>query len=375
MSEMIQPPPLPPQPRDTPWPTSAWPQGDIDAGVGQGAVTEAAEALFQPEATATCGRTDALVIVQGGRLALERYAPPFDAAATQPSWSMAKSLTQALVGLAVGDGRLDIRAPAAAPEWRGAGDPRAAITLDQLLRMSSGLAFIEDYTPGSTSDVIEMLYGAGKADTAAYAAGRPLIHPPGEAWSYASGTTNIVSRALGAALGLRGAGFEAFMRQRLFEPLGMTSPIPKFDAAGTFIGSSFCFCTPRDFARFGLLYLRNGIWDGRRLGGLCTRPDPPAARRPRRRLRSTLVAGRVRTGGVLGQRLRRPVHHPAAGPRPHRRAQRPDRGRGERGTEGAADRNRRPLRLDRPGFGGGERRAPGAGSLRQRILPAARGPS
>jgi CubicO group peptidase (beta-lactamase class C family) len=55
------------------------------------------------------------------------------------------------------------------------------------------------------------------------------------------------------------------MRQRLFEPLGMTSPIPKFDAAGTFIGSSFCFCTPRDFARFGLLYLRNGIWDGRRL--------------------------------------------------------------------------------------------------------------
>jgi len=258
-------PPLPSKPRDTPWPTAVWPEGEIEAAAGRQTVIEAVEALFEPEATGACGRTDALVIVQAGRLVLERYAPPFDAAATQPSWSMAKSLTQALVGLAVGDGRLDILRHVDAPEWRGAGDPRAAITLDQLLRMSSGLAFIEDYTPGSASDVIEMLYGAGRADTAAYAASRPLAHPPGAFMAYASGTTNIVSRALGAALGLKGEGFAAFMRERLFQPLGMTSPIPKFDAAGTFIGSSFCFCTPRDFARLGLLYLRDGIWEGRRV--------------------------------------------------------------------------------------------------------------
>jgi CubicO group peptidase (beta-lactamase class C family) len=167
--------------------------------------------------------------------------------------------------MAVLDGRLDIHAPAPVPEWRGAGDPRGAITLDLLLRMSSGLAFVEDYVPDHPSDVIEMLWGAGKDDTAAYAAEKPLEHAPGAHWYYSSGTTNIVSRCTADALGAHGADFEAFMRRRLFEPLGMSSPSPKFDAAGTFIGSSFCFCTAQDFARFGLLYLRGGVWDGRRL--------------------------------------------------------------------------------------------------------------
>jgi CubicO group peptidase (beta-lactamase class C family) len=102
-------------------------------------------------------------------------------------------------------------------------------------------------------------------DVAAYAAAKPLEHAPGSFWSYSSGTTNIVSRCLSRASGLYGADFEAFMRERLFAPLGMTSPIPKFDAAGTFIGSSFCFCTAHDFARFGLFYLRDGVWEGRRI--------------------------------------------------------------------------------------------------------------
>jgi CubicO group peptidase (beta-lactamase class C family) len=92
---------------------------------------------------------------------------------------MAKSITHALVGLIVGDGGLDIHASADIPEWRGAGDPRGAITLDQLLRMSSGLAFLEEYIPGEPSDVIEMLFGKGKDDVAAFAAGFPLAHRPG----------------------------------------------------------------------------------------------------------------------------------------------------------------------------------------------------
>ena len=134
-----------------------------------------------------------------------------------------------------------------------------------MLRMSSGLAFVEDYDPEHPSDVIAMLYGEGKDDVAAYAAAKPLAHEPGRFWSYSSGTTNIVSRCLSRALDAFGPDFEAFMRERLFEPLGMTSAMPKFDAAGTFIGSSFCFCTARDFARFGLLYLRDGVWEGRRI--------------------------------------------------------------------------------------------------------------
>src|SRR5262249_27646943 len=115
------------------------------------------------------------------------------------------------------------------------------------------------------SDVRAMLFGEGKADVAAYAAAAPLAHEPGSFFQYSSGTTNLVVKALSLALGATGPAFEAFMRERLFGPLGMKSPIPKFDAAGTFIGSSYCFCSARDFARFGLLYMRDGVWDGRRL--------------------------------------------------------------------------------------------------------------
>ena len=163
-------------------------------------------------------------------------------------------------------GKLDIHAPADVPEWRETpGDPRAAITLDLLLRMSSGLAFREDYVEAQVSDVIEMLFGKGKADVGHFAASFPLEHEPGRFWSYSSGTTNIISRIAARAAGVSGADFEAFMRRRLLDPIGMTSAQPKFDEAGTFIGSSFCYATPRDFARFGLLYLRDGVWDGQRL--------------------------------------------------------------------------------------------------------------
>jgi CubicO group peptidase (beta-lactamase class C family) len=259
---MIPLPLLPAQPADTPWPTDAWPSGTaLPADVAT-----ILDAAFTPDAETITGRTDVVLIVQGGRIVYERYGDGLTADSTFPSWSKAKSMTQALAGILVGDGKLDIHAPADVPEWRQTpDDPRAAITTDQLLRMSSGLKFVEDYVPGHVSDVIEMLFGAGKDDTAAYAAAQPLEHPPGEIMSYASGTTNIVARTLTRALGTDAAGFEAFMRARLFEPLGMTSPLPKFDAAGTFIGSSFCFCSARDFARFGLLYLRGGVWDGARL--------------------------------------------------------------------------------------------------------------
>jgi len=220
---------------------------------------------FAASPTNDLGRTDAVVVIHRGRLIAERYGADFGPEATCSSWSMAKSITQALVGMAVMDGLIDIHAPADVPEWSAPGDPRGAITLDQLLRMSSGLSFVEVYEEGQVSDVREMLFGSGKDDVAAYAATRPLAYPPGSFWAYSSGTTNIICRCLQRALGKFGADFEAWMRERLFEPLGMTSVLPKFDAAGTFIGSSYAFATPRDFARFGLLYLRDGVWDGQRL--------------------------------------------------------------------------------------------------------------
>jgi CubicO group peptidase (beta-lactamase class C family) len=257
-------PPLPSQPAHLPWPTRAWPEGEPPGAVAA-ELQRRLDYAFGPDSRADLGETHAVVVVQGGRLIAERYAEGLGPERTYPSWSMAKSITQALAGLLVGDGRLDIHAPADVPEWRAPGDPRGAISLDLLLRMSSGLAFIEDYEPGHPSDVVAMLYGPGRDDVAHFAADQPLAHPPGGFWSYASGTTNIVSRALSRALDAYGPDFETFMRARLFEPLGMASATPKFDAAGTFVGSSFCFCTARDFARFGLLHLRDGVWEGRRL--------------------------------------------------------------------------------------------------------------
>jgi CubicO group peptidase (beta-lactamase class C family) len=254
---------LPLQAAGTPWPTREWPMGDL-RDVERGAFEALVGEAFAAKVTPSLGETHALLVVQSGRITFERYGEGFDAASTHHSWSMAKSITQALTGLLVKDGKLEIFAPADVPSWSS--DGRRRITLDQLLRMSSGLKFIEDYAPGGgPSDVIEMLFGTGKEDVAAYAASLPLEHEPGSYWSYASGTTNIVSRILSRALDAYGPEFERFMRARLFEPLGIRSAIPKFDAAGTFIGSSFCFMTARDFARFGLLYLRDGIWDGHRL--------------------------------------------------------------------------------------------------------------
>jgi CubicO group peptidase (beta-lactamase class C family) len=255
--------PLPAQPSQTPWPTRDWPIGElhrVDRSAFEALVAEA----FEAKVTPSLGETHALLVVQGGRITFERYGDSFDQTSTHHSWSKAKSITQALIGLLVRDGKLDIKAPAAVPEW--AGDARAEITLDHLLRMSSGLKFIEDYAPGGgPSDVIAMLFNEGKDDVAAYAARQPLEHKPGTFWSYASGTTNIICRLAAQTLGAYGPDFKRFMLTRLFEPLGIRSAIPKFDNAGVFIGSSYCFMTARDFARFGLLYLRDGLWEGRRI--------------------------------------------------------------------------------------------------------------
>jgi CubicO group peptidase (beta-lactamase class C family) len=257
---------LPDQPAGVPWPTLDWPTGPLPDGADRAAIEALMAEAFEGPQDGPLGVTHALVAIQRGRLVLERYGAGFGPDATCRSWSMAKSLTQVLAGLAVQDGKLDIRAPADVAAWRAPGDPRGAITPDHLLRMSSGLAWIESYVAGGRSDVIEMLMGSGAADMAAYASGMALSDPPGRRFYYSSGTTNIVSRLIAQAVGALGeAPFLAFMRERLFAPLGMASPVPRFDGAGTFVGSSFCFCTPRDFARFGLFCLRGGIWEGRRL--------------------------------------------------------------------------------------------------------------
>ena len=223
------------------------------------------------------GITLALVVQRGGEVIAERYgvlpandfAPEqaLDADSTLISWSMAKSITHAAIGILVADGRIDLDAPAPVPEWQGT--DKAAITTLDLLEMRSGLHFVEDYVDGTTSNCIEMLFAGTAPSFAAYAAAQPLEHPPGTFWNYSSGTTNIIARiagdivhgSTGGTSGERRASMERFLHERLFEPAEMTSAIPKFDDAGTFVGSSYVYATARDFARFGELYRHDGVAD------------------------------------------------------------------------------------------------------------------
>lgn len=270
------------QPSGVEWPTRTWPRGTTDSDV----VTEVADELFGPGTDQASdpgqdpgphhGVSLALVVVHRGRLVHERYgtipagvfapATPVDASTPLISWSMAKSITHALTGLAVADGLLDIDDPAGIADWKG--DARSEITLRHLLQMRDGLDFVEDYVIGADgsaqSDVIAMLFGEGAGDVAAYARSRPAKHVPGSFWSYSSGTTNILSSVLGRSVGGR-EPFETFMKERLFRRIGMNSAEPTFDDAGTFIGSSYVHATAQDFARFGYLYLRGGLWEGDRI--------------------------------------------------------------------------------------------------------------
>ena len=257
-------PPLPPQPDHVPWPTDSWPEREPEAPDRNRIEATLAPLFAAPDVEET-GETHAVLAVHRGAVVAERYGPDLGPDSTLISWSMAKSITHALVGLLVGEGRLDISAPAPVPSWQHAADPRRDITLDDLLRMVDGLDFQEEYVEARRSNVIEMIFGRGKGDVAGYAEARPAAHLPGTVWNYSSGTSNIVSALVGRAVGGGRDGMWDFMRRALFEPLGMNSATARFDDAGTFIGSSFVFATARDFARFGLLYLRDGVWEDRRL--------------------------------------------------------------------------------------------------------------
>ncbi|MGI8662968.1 MAG: serine hydrolase domain-containing protein [Acidimicrobiales bacterium] len=216
--------------------------------------------------------TNALLIVYRGEVVAERYAgtlahldrpaEPIGAETLLLSWSMAKSMLHAVVGMLQADGVLDVAAPAPVPAWQA--DERRSITVEHLLEMRDGLAWAEDYVEAGRSDVIEMLFGSGSSDVAAYAESRKLAAVPGERFCYSSGTTNIVSAIVGRTIGGRDA-VEAFLADRLFGPTAMTTARATFDAAGTWVASSYVHATTRDFARFGELYLHDGVAGGLRL--------------------------------------------------------------------------------------------------------------
>jgi hypothetical protein len=172
---------------------------------------------------------------------------------------MTKTVTGALAGVLVREGRLALASDRLLPAWRGAGDRRGAITLDQMMRMTTGLAFDETYGD-PLSDVARMLLGV--SDGAALAAARPLVAPPGTVWNYSSGTTYLLARVLREV-----APGDALMlaRTALFDPIGMSSAVMEADAAGTPVGAAYMYASAHDWARFGQFLLQDGTWNGQRI--------------------------------------------------------------------------------------------------------------
>ena len=247
--------------------SEAWPAGDtvdlanLAAGIDRAALDRAVENSFMDETPAKDIDTRAIVVVCNGLIVAERYAPGFDKDTRLLGWSASKSVTAALVGTLIADGKLALDAPTLVVEWKGANDPRGKITLRQLLNMSSGLAFKEPYDPGS--DSTQMLFQ--EHDMGAYAASKTLVHAPGIFWSYSSGTANILSRIVFQKSGGSLAAYEAYSRAHLFDPAGMKSAIFEPDESGNFVGSSYLYMNARDWARFGLLFLNRGTINGHRI--------------------------------------------------------------------------------------------------------------
>ena len=202
----------------------------------------------------------AIVIVRHGRILAERYAPGIGPDTRLPSWSMAKSVTNALIGLLVAEGQLALHGPAPVPAWAAPEDPRHAVSIDMLLRQSSGQPF------GSANSGLDratrMLFQ--EVDMAGYAAAARFKGRPGAQWSYTDGNYAILSGILRDRLG--GAqGVADFARRHLFAPAGMASALQEFDLSGAPMGATHVYATARDWARFGLLYLNDGRAGGRQV--------------------------------------------------------------------------------------------------------------
>ncbi len=234
------------------------------------------------------GETRAAMVMHGGEVVAERYADGYDADTRFISWSMAKTVTAVMIGMLVADGALELDEPAPVPGWQRPGDARAEITLRDLLQMRSGLDHTEAGDPPYESSEVRMLFLDQRDDMAKYAEEQPLEAEPGEKFEYSSNTTVILADIAADVLTnnskdpeTRRKAVDTYLRTRLFEPLGMTSMVPEYDAAGTLIGGSAIHGTLRDWARFGEFLRNHGSYRGTQLVprqwiDFMLEPSPPA---------------------------------------------------------------------------------------------------
>jgi CubicO group peptidase (beta-lactamase class C family) len=240
--------------------TIKWPLGDLLPGKNTGIDTmklnEISKNLISDNAYN--GDAFAFIVLHNGVPVAEAYKPLFNRKTRFLSWSMAKSFINAMVGILVKQGKMDIQKPAGVDDWKK--DERSKITLNNLMQMQSGLKWNEDY--GNRSDVTVMLHF--ESDMGHYAYEKPMTVAPGTKWYYSSGTTNIVSYLIRKQFNSDSA-YYVFANNQLFNKIGIPDAVFEVDPSGTRVGSSYLYATARDYARFGLLFENDGIFNGERI--------------------------------------------------------------------------------------------------------------
>ncbi len=235
-----------------------WPMGDATGEIETPeALAPVIDAAFDRQTYGEGSLTSAVVVVKNGEIIAERYMDGHDRNTAQRTWSVAKSVAASVIGAAVKDGLIAVDDPAPVPDWRGELDPRKAITLENLLHMSSGLYSRE---AGNRTDDIYF----GGSTVAQEAVPMQLEAEPGARWKYANNDTMLAMRSLRAAMD-DDAAYRAYPFEALLWKIGMTHTTPETDWNGDFIMSSQVWTTARDLARLGLLYLNDGMWDGERI--------------------------------------------------------------------------------------------------------------
>jgi CubicO group peptidase (beta-lactamase class C family) len=229
-------------------------------------LSAALDRAFAEPAQPPYRRTRAIVVMKAGRIVAERYADGVGPATPLLGFSMTKSVMSALTGILVRQGKLKLDGPAPIAAWQNPDDPRHAITVDQLLRHTAGIA-LGSSLQASLGSVLEPVNSMKFAedDMAAYAASMPLSTAPGTVWNYHDGNTILLAHLIRKAAGGKPEDALAFARRELFAPLGMNHVTLQLDGAGTIEGSSKMLASARDWARFGQLYLNDGVAGGKRI--------------------------------------------------------------------------------------------------------------
>lgn len=221
----------------------------------------ALDAVFSDSGNPPYSQTKAVVVMHDGKIIAERYAAGYGVDTPILGFSVSKSVTNALIGILVREGKLTMNEAAPVPAWQDVSDPRHVFTVEQLMRMTSGLDL--DETGSGFDPSNQMFYD--EPDMAAYAERARLKAAPGTRWAYSSASTHILARIVGDEVGGNANAVQRFAFKELFEPLGMRHVTMEMDGTGTPVGAHYMLASARDWARFGTLYLDDGIVNGKRI--------------------------------------------------------------------------------------------------------------